>query len=181
VGLPSNNKVVFTNGKGLSSSLLVPHNSRYSQPIRLETVNVMKDKKNRKASEYDYEALANWVRGRACGPCRSKDETSIVYDAGLHKSCQRCERLADWLQGKPIVESTLHEIMLWVESKRQQKSEWGDISKILLFASRHFLSNPEVSETTLPEIEFDESILGTRESENESDAGFDNYFKDDWL
>ena len=70
--------------------------------------------------------------------------------------------------------------MLWVESKRQQKSEWGDISKILLFASRHFLSNPEVSETTLPEIEFDESILGTRESENESDVGFDNYFKDDW-
>jgi len=141
----------------------------------------MKDEKNRKASEYDYEALADWVRGRACGPCRSKDETSIVYDAGFHKSCQRCERLADWLQGKPIVESTLHEIMLWVESKRQQKSEWGDISKILLFASRHFLSNPEVSETTLPEIEFDESILGTRESENESDVGFDNYFKDDWL
>jgi len=140
----------------------------------------MKDEKNRKASEYDYEALADWVRGRACGPCRSKDETSIVYDAGFHKSCQRCERLADWLQGKPIVESTLHEIMLWVESKRQQKSEWGDISKILLFASRHFLSNPEVSETTLPEIEFDESILGTRESENESDVGFDNYFKDDW-
>ena len=143
----------------------------------------MKDEKNRKASEYDYEALADWVRGRACGPCRSKDETSIVYDAGLHKSCQRCERLADWLQGKPIVESTLHEIMLWVESKRQQKSEWGDISKILLFASRHFLSNPEVSETTLPEIEFDESILQNDawSSENESDAGFDNYFKDDWL
>ena len=72
--------------------------------------------------------------------------------------------------------------MLWVESKRQQKSEWGDISRILLFASRHFLSNPEVSETTLPEIEFDESILQNDawSSENESDAGFDNYFKDDW-
>jgi hypothetical protein len=141
----------------------------------------MKDEKNRKTSEYDYEALADWVRGRACGPCRSKDGRSIVYDAGLHKSCQRCERLADWLQGNPMVESTLHDLLLWVESKRQQKSEWGDISTILLFASRHFLSNLGASEITLPEIEFDESILENDESENESEAEFDNHFRKDWL
>ena len=147
----------------------------------------MKDDKNRKSSEYDYEALATWVRGRACGPCRSKDPTSIVYDAGLHKSCQRCERLADWLQGMPINESTLSDLCHWVESKKQQKSEWQDISKILLFAARGFINsgNPEINlpddelrefNEQSPKVDVDESVL----DDEDEDAGFDDNFSEDW-
>ncbi len=148
----------------------------------------MKDDKNRKSSEYDYEALATWVRGRACGPCRSKDPTSIVYDAGLHKSCQRCERLADWLQGMPINERTLSDLCHWVESKKQQKSEWQAISKILLFAARGFINsgNPEINlpddelrefNEQSPKVEVDESVL----DDEDEDAGFEDEFQDDWL
>jgi hypothetical protein len=154
----------------------------------------MKDENNKKTSEYDYQALANWVRQRACGPCRSKDESSIVYDAGFHKSCQKCERLADWLQGNPIIASTLYELSMWVESKRQQKSEWQDIRRILSFASRGFVTTgePEIGlphdelakfAENFPEIEMDESALEDTENEepeNDSEPKFDVYFQQEW-
>ena len=136
----------------------------------------MEEGNNNKSSDYEY--LAKWVRGRACNPCRSKSPSSI--DSRLHKACLRCEMLADWLQGNPIVERTLYDLAMWVESKKQQKSEWLEISRILSVACREFVNSDDVEdEIYLPEVEINESLL---DNENENKLnGFDTHFQDEWL